>query len=34
MESLIAIAIGLCIRFSPVGKIRATKLLITAMTGG
>lgn len=34
MESLIAIGIGLCIGFSPVGKISAVKILIQAVTGG
>jgi len=34
MEALIAIGIGLCIRFSPVGKIPAVKLIIKAVTGG
>ena len=34
MEGLIAVGIGLCIGFSPIGRIPAVKLFITAMTGG
>ena len=34
MEGLIAIGIGLCIGFSPIGRIPAVKLFIQAMTGG
>ena len=34
MKSLIAIGIGLCIGFSPVGKIPAVRLFIQAVTGG
>ena len=34
MESLIAVGIGLCIGFSPVGRIPVVKLFITAVTGG
>ena len=34
MQTLIAVGIGLCIGFSPVGRIPAVKLFIRAMTGG
>ena len=34
MDALIAVSIGLCIGFSPVGRIPAVKLFIKAMTGG
>ena len=34
MEGLIAVGIGLCIRFSPIGRIPAVKLIIKAITGG
>ena len=34
MKSLIAIGIGLCIGFSPIGNIPGVRLLITAVTGG
>ena len=34
MEALIAVGIGLCIGFSPIGKIPGVKLFIKAMTGG
>ena len=34
MEALIAIGIGLCIGFSPVGRIPGVRLFIKAMTGG
>ena len=34
MESLIAVGIGICIGFSPVGRIPAVKLFIKAITGG
>ena len=34
MESLIAVGIGLCIGFSPIGRIPAVKIIIKAMTGG
>ena len=34
MQALIAVGIGLCIGFSPVGRIPAVKLFIKAMTGG
>ena len=33
MESLIAVGIGICIGFSPVGRIPAVKLFIKAITG-
>jgi hypothetical protein len=33
-EALIAVGIGLCIGFSPVGRIPAVKIFIKAMTGG
>lgn len=34
MEGLIAVGIGLCIGFSPIGRIPAVKIFIKAMTGG
>ena len=34
MEGLIAVGIGLCIGFSPIGRIPAVKLVIKAITGG
>ena len=34
MESLIAIGIGLCIGFSPIGQIPAVKIFVKMMTGG
>lgn len=34
MNALIAVGIGFCIGFSPIGKIPAVKLFIKAMTGG
>ena len=34
MQTLIAVGIGLCIGFSPVGRIPAVKLFIQAVTGG
>jgi len=34
MEALIAVGIGLCIGFSPIGKISAVKLFIKAMIEG
>ena len=34
MASLIAVGIGLCIGFSPVGRIPAVKLFVKAVTGG
>ena len=34
MKTLIAVGIGLCIGFSPIGRIPAVKLFIQAMTGG
>ena len=34
MEGLIAIGIGICIGFSPLGKIPAVKFFIKAVTGG
>ena len=34
MKALIAVGIGLCIAFSPVGRIPAVKIFIKAVTGG
>ena len=34
MKSLIAVGIGICIGFSPIGRIPAVKLFVTAVTGG
>jgi len=34
MESLIAIGIGLCIGFSPIGNSKIVKIIVMAVTGG
>jgi len=34
MEALIAVGIGLCVGFSPVGRIPTVRIFIKAMTGG
>ena len=34
MEAIIAIGIGLCIGFSPLGRIPAVKVFIKVVTGG
>ena len=34
MESLIAIGIGLCIGFSPIGSSKLIRIIVTAVTGG
>ena len=34
MEGLIAIGIGLCIGFSPLGRIPAVRIFVKAVTGG
>lgn len=34
MESLIAIVIGLCIGFSPIGNNKLLRIIVKAVTGG
>ena len=34
MKSLVAVCLGICIGISPIGKIPAVKLFVTAVTGG
>ena len=34
MESLIAVGIGICIGFSPIGRIPGIRLFVTSVTGG
>ena len=34
MEALIAVGIGICLGFSPVGNIPAVRICIRALTGG
>jgi len=34
MEALIAIGIGLCIGFTPIGNSKLVKIIVIAVTGG
>jgi hypothetical protein len=34
MEALIAIGIGLCIGFTPIGNSKLVKIIVMAVTGG